>query len=184
MCCVCVQYCWWVSSRFLGLSPPLSLAGPPFPWTAKNVPLFSLSRRKFILSLGERGSSRGIVAAVQGHGPPKMRVSVGVMLCDFLFGSGCWAPCCSFFCLAFCVRFCLCFLFFSGFFWFLATTGEGRGRGLRQRTGSSLLGRERLMTADGGGFWRAFRFFMKAILSFFDCWTIFCCFLFFFSFLF
>ena len=28
-----------------------------------------------------------------------------------------------------------------------------------------------------------FLFFMKAILSFFDFWTIFCCFLFFFSFL-
>ena len=34
----------------------------------------------FLLSLG--GSSRGIVAAVQGHGPPKMRVSVGVILCE------------------------------------------------------------------------------------------------------
>ena len=38
----------------------------------------------------------------------------------------CWAPRCSFFRWAFCVRFCLCFLFFSGFFGFLATTGEGR----------------------------------------------------------
>ena len=43
----------------------------------------------FLLSLGGRGSSRGIVAAVQGHGPPKMRVSVGVILCGFFFGSGC-----------------------------------------------------------------------------------------------
>ena len=37
-CCVvvCVQNCWWVSSRFLGLSPAPPLAGPPFPWTAQN----------------------------------------------------------------------------------------------------------------------------------------------------
>ena len=40
-----------------------------------------------------------------------------------LFGSGCWAPCCSFFRRAFCVRLCLCFLFFSGFFGFLFGSG-------------------------------------------------------------
>ena len=45
----------------------------------------------------------------------------------FLFGSGCWAPCCSFFRRAFCVRFCLCFLFFSGFFWVPGDHGEGGG---------------------------------------------------------
>ena len=37
----------------------------------------------------------------------------------FLFGSGCWAPRCSFFRRASCVRFCSCFLLFSGFFGFL-----------------------------------------------------------------
>ena len=47
------------------------------------------------------------------------------------------APRCSFFRWAFCVRFCLCFLFFSGFFGFLATTGG-------EREG------QRLMAADGG----------------------------------
>ena len=46
--------------------------------------------------------------------------------------------------------------------------------GLWQRTGSSLLGRERLMTADGGLFVcvSVFFLFMKAILSFFDFWTL------------
>ena len=54
-----------------------------------------------------------------------------------LFFKVCWAPRCSFFRWAFCVRFCLCFLFFSGFFGFLATTGGGGGG-------------QRLMTADWG----------------------------------
>ena len=65
-----------------------------------------------------------------------------------------------------CVFVCV-FSSFRAFFGFLATTGEGggaeaydsglgadySGRGSpRQRTGSSLLGREKLMTADGGAF--------------------------------
>ena len=51
--------------------------------------------------------------------------------------------------------------------------------------GKLIQGRERLMTADGGlfVFVSVFFLFMKAILSFFDFWTIFLLFLFFFSFL-
>ena len=47
VCCVfkifggCLQDFWWVSSRFLGLSPGPS-AGPPLPWTALNFVLFLL----------------------------------------------------------------------------------------------------------------------------------------------
>ena len=36
--------------------------------------LFSLSWRTFRSFFSLRGSSRGIVVAVQGHGPPKVRV--------------------------------------------------------------------------------------------------------------
>ena len=50
----------------------------------------------------------------------------------------CWAPRCSFSVGLFSVRFCLCFLFFSGIFGFLATTGEGGKEG------------QSLVTADGG----------------------------------
>ena len=35
----------------------------------------------------------------------------------FLFGSGCWGPCCSFFRRAFCVRSCLCFPLLFVLFW-------------------------------------------------------------------
>ena len=55
-CCgvvVCVvQNCWWVSSRFLGLSPaPPPLAGPPFTWRPKISLFFFLSPAgNFILS--------------------------------------------------------------------------------------------------------------------------------------
>ena len=69
---VCV--CGWVCSRFLVLSagPPLQ---PPLRRTAQNFALFSTSpAENFILSSLSGGSSRGIVAAVQGHGPPKMRL--------------------------------------------------------------------------------------------------------------
>ena len=63
------------------------------------------------------------MAAVQGHGPPKMRVSVGVILNELR----------SFFRLAFCVRF---------------STG---GRGAERTAGQSQRP-EKLMTADGGAF--------------------------------
>ena len=55
---------------------PRRVGGPKFRAS------FSLSRGNFILSFLSEGSSRGIVAVVQGHGPPKMRVSVGVILCE------------------------------------------------------------------------------------------------------
>ena len=82
-----------------------------------------------------------------GAGRRAAPFSVGLFVCVFVcvFSSfrafldsfsGCWAPCCSFFRRAFCVRFCLCFLFFSGFFGFLATTEREEG--------------QRLMTADWG----------------------------------
>ena len=77
--CLCV---WWVCSRFLGLSP-----GPPPPSRRTAFPLdrpkfrsfFSLSCRKVHSFFSLWGSSRGILVAVQAHGPPKMWVSVGVI---------------------------------------------------------------------------------------------------------
>ena len=87
----------------------------------------------------------------------------------------CWAPRCSFFRWAFCVRFCLCFLFFSGFFGFLATTEGGR-EGQRLMTadgGADYRGGKGLWQRTGGlfcvrfGFLFSF-FFMKAILSLFE----------------
>ncbi len=79
-----------------------------------------------------------------------------------LFFSVCWAPRCSFFRRAFFVRFCLCFLFLSGFFGFLFGSWSWAPR----------------CSFFPSGFLCAFRcfffFFKKAILSFFDFWTIFC----------
>ena len=44
------------------------------------IPRFFFSPTgNFILSSLSGGSSRGIAAAVQGHNPPQMRVSVGVI---------------------------------------------------------------------------------------------------------
>ena len=63
---------------------------------------------------------------------------------------------------------------------------SGAGKAYDSGRGADYSGRERLMTADGGAFCVRFVFFlfMKAILSFFDFWTIFCFFFFSFHFCF
>ena len=72
-----------------------------------------------------------------------------------LFLKVCWAPRCSFFRWAFCVRFCLCFLFFSGFVGFLATTGRrgaeayDSGRGADYRGGKAYDSGRGLITGAG-----------------------------------
>ena len=57
------------SERSVGASS----AGPSLRWMAQNFAL-SLSRRKFRSLSSLWGSSRGIVAAVQIHDPPKVRI--------------------------------------------------------------------------------------------------------------
>ena len=64
---VCARF--WVCSTFFGEEPS---AGPP------TFRLFSLSHRQFCSFFSFWVSSRGIVTAIQGRGPPKVRV---------------WAPC-------------------------------------------------------------------------------------------
>ena len=79
---VCVCLCVWrgLVSRFHGVGFHVWVLvwscsvprGPPFSRTAQNVALFSPLPPQisfFLLSLGGRGSSRGIVAAVQPQGP-------------------------------------------------------------------------------------------------------------------
>ena len=82
--CVCSKLLVGVFKIFGPLPRPLPPRRTALPWTAQNFALFfSLPPEIsfFLLSLGEGGgSSRGIVAAVQGHGPPKMRVSFGIIL--------------------------------------------------------------------------------------------------------
>ena len=144
-----------------------------FSWCWRRAALFSVGLFVcvFVCVFSSFLSFLGSFLAL-GAGRRAAFFSVGLFVCVFvcvfslfglfrLFGSGCWAPCCSFFRRAFyvrfsvcvfssfraflgsflalgagrraalfsvvlfCVRFCFCFLFFSGFFGFLATTGGG-----------------------------------------------------------
>ena len=99
----------------------------------------------------------GVFFLALGAGRRAAPFSVGLFVCVFVFsllfglfwfgfllGSGCWAPRCSFFRWAFCVRFCVCFLFFWGFFGFLATTGRGGAEAYDSGLGAHYSGRRSL----------------------------------------
>ena len=103
--CVCSKLLVGVFKIFGPLPPPPLPRRTALPLDRPKFPLFFLSLPPEIsfslLSLGGRGVFSWNCGRGSRPWSTQNVVSVGVILCVFLFGSGCWAPCCSFFRLAF-----------------------------------------------------------------------------------